>query len=133
MGEEEEEEEEVKQEELTVMNSHAVLLPAVALVNPAGVGVGLLVGQRGPGQAAQIGGHQADVAPPPVLCGHVDDGVGVGGAHQPAVLAILAVGPGNHVAGQELAIDPDVSLQVRQTRKHLGPARREQICVHGAH
>lgn len=37
------------------MHCHAVLLPAVALVNPAGVSLWGLVGQRGPGEAAQIG------------------------------------------------------------------------------
>lgn len=119
-----------KQEELTVMNSHAVLLPAVALVDSAGVGVGLLVSHGGPGQTAQVWGHQADVAPPAVLCGHVDDGVGVGGANQTAVLAIFTVGARNQIRGQELAVHPDITFKIRQTCKHLGPLWREQICVH---
>lgn len=77
---------------LTVMDGHAVLLKVGALVNPAGVGKGPLIGKCGPGEAAQIWSHQADVAPPTVLCGHVSDGVGDGAAHQTAVLPILAVG-----------------------------------------
>lgn len=118
---------------LTVMDGHAVLLPAAALVNPAGVGERLLVVHRGPGEAAQIGIDQADVAPPAVLRGHVDDGVGEGAAHQAAVLPVLAVGAGDLVGLRELAVHPDVSLQVSQTRKHLRPARREQKRKHRAH
>ena len=94
------------------MDGHAVLLPAVALVNPAGVGERLLVGQRGPGEAAQIRHDQADVAPPAVLRGHVDDGVGEGAAHQAAVLTIFTVRAGDLVGGRELTVHPDVSLQV---------------------
>lgn len=94
------------------MHSHAVLLPAGALVNPAGVGVRLLISQRGPGEAAQSGIDQADVAPPAVLSGHIDDGVGVGAAHQPAVLPILTVRSWDLVGGWELTVHPDVSLQV---------------------
>lgn len=97
---------------LTVMDRHAVLLPAAALVNPAGVGEGLLISQRGPGEAAQIRSDQADVAPPPVLCGHIDHGVGVGAAHQAAVLTILAVGARDLVGGWKLTVHPDVMLQV---------------------
>lgn len=63
------------------MHGHAVLLPAVPLVNPAGVGEGPLVGQRCPGEAAQVGFEQADVGPPAVLHGNVDDGVGISTAH----------------------------------------------------
>ena len=94
------------------MNSHAVLLPAAALINPAGVGVRLLIGQRGPGEAAQIGKDEADVAPPAVLCGHIGDGVGEGAANQSAVLPILTVGTGDLVGGRELTVHPDISLQV---------------------
>lgn len=94
------------------MNGHAVLLPVVALINPAGVGVRLLISQRGPCEAAQIGKDQADVAPPAVVHGHVVDVVGVGAAHQPAVLPILTVGPRDLVGGRELTVHPDVSLQV---------------------
>lgn len=115
------------------MDGHAVLLPAVALVDPAGVGERPLVGQRRPGEAAQRRADQADVAPTAVLCGHVDDGVGVGAAHQPAVLPVLAVRAGDLVGGRELAVHPDVSLQVRQTRKHLRPARSEQKRGHRVH
>lgn len=115
------------------MNGHAVLLPFVALIDPAGVGVRLLVGQRGPGEAAQSGADQADVAPPAVLRGNVDDGVGVGAAHQPAVLPILTVGSGDLVGGRELAVHPDVSLQVGETRKHLRPSWSEQKRGHGVH
>lgn len=97
---------------LTVMNRHAVLFPAAALINPAGVGVRLLISHRGPGEAAQIGRHQADVAPPAVLCRHIDDGVGVGAAHEPAVLPILTVGAGDLIRGRKLTVHPDVSLQV---------------------
>lgn len=64
-----------------MMDGHAVFLPAAALVNPAGVGEWPLISQRGPGEAAQSGSDQADVAPPAVFCGHIDDGVGVGAAH----------------------------------------------------
>lgn len=116
-----------------MMHGHAVLLPAVALIDPAGVGVRLLVGQRCPGEAAQIGGDQADVAPPAVLRGHVDDSVGVGAAHEPAVLPILTVGSGDLVGGRELAVHPDVSLQVGQTGKHLRPSWSEQKRGHGVH
>ncbi len=94
------------------MDGHAVFLPAAALVNPAGVGERPLISQRGPGEPAQSGRDQRDVAPPAVLCGHVEDGVGVGAAHQTAVLPILAVGAGDLVSGWKLAIHPDVSLQV---------------------
>lgn len=94
------------------MDGHAVLLPAVALINPAGVGERPLISQRCPGEATQGGSDQADVAPPAVLCGHVDDGVGVGAAHQPAVLPILAVRPGDLISGWKLTIHPYVSLQV---------------------
>lgn len=94
------------------MHGHAVLFPAVSLVNPARVGVRLLVSQWGPGEAAQIGRDQADVAPPPVVDGHVDDGVGIGAAHQPAVLPILTVRPRDLVGGWELTVHPDISLQV---------------------
>lgn len=115
------------------MHGHAVLLPFAALVDPAGVGVRLLVGQRGPGEAAQGGADQADVAPPAVLRGNVVDDVGVGAAHQPAVLPILAVGSGDLVGGQELAVHPDVSLHVGETREHLRPSWREHKRVHGVH
>lgn len=111
---------------LTVMDGHAVFLKVVALVNPAGVGEGLLIGKRGPGEAAQVWSHQADVAPPAVLCGHVSDGVGKGAAHQTAVLPILAVGAAARVGGRKLTVHPDVSLQVRQTWKHLRPPWREE-------
>lgn len=113
---------------LTVMHGHAVLLPAGALVNPAGVCKRSLISQWGPGKATQSRGHQADVAPPAVLGGHVDDSVGVGAAHQSAVLPILTVGGSDVVRGQELTVNPDVSLQVSQTWKHLRPARSEQKC-----
>lgn len=115
---------------LTVMDGHAVLLKVTALVNPAGVGEGPLIGKRGPGEAAQIWSHQADVAPPAVLCGHVSDSVGVGAAHQTAVLPILAVGAGARVGGWKLTVHPDVSLQVCQTWKHLRPPWREQKSGH---
>lgn len=94
------------------MDGHAVLLPAAALVNPAGVGERLLISQRGPGEAAQIRTDQADIAFPAVLCGHIDDGVGVGAAHQAAVLPVLTVGAGDLVGGWKLTVHPDVSLQV---------------------
>lgn len=97
---------------LTVMNRHAVLLPGVALINAAGVGVRLLISHRGPGETAQIRIGQADVAPPTVLCGHINDLVGVGGAHYPAVLAKLTVGAGDLIGLWELAVHPDISLQV---------------------
>lgn len=95
------------------MHGHTVLFPAAALVNPAGVGVRLLIGHRGPGEAAQIGSDQADVAPPAVLGGHVDHGVGVRAAHQPTVLPVFAVGPRDLVGGWKLAVHPDVPLHVR--------------------
>lgn len=95
------------------MHGHAVLLPAVALIHSAGVGVRLLVSQRGPGEAAQGGVDQADVAPAAVLDGDVDDSIGVGAAHQPAVLPVFTVGAGDLVGGRELTVHPDVSLQVR--------------------
>lgn len=95
------------------MHSHAVLLPAVALVNPAGVGLRCLIGQWGPGEAAQSGTDQADVTSPAVLSGHVDDSVGVGAAHQPAVLTVLTVGAWNLVGGWKLTVHPHISLQVR--------------------
>lgn len=112
------------------MDGHAVLLPAVALVDPAGVGEGPLISQRGTGEAAQGGRDQADVAPPAVLRGHVDDGIGVGAAHQPAVLPVLTVGPGDLVGGWKLTVHPDVPLQVGETRKHLRPAWSEQEVCH---
>lgn len=115
------------------MDGHAVLLEVVALVNPAGVGEGPLIGKRGPGEAAQIRSHQADVAPPAVLCGHVGDGVGESAAHQTAVLPILAVGAGARVGGWELTVHPDVPLQVGQAWKHLRPPWREQKGGHGIH
>lgn len=111
---------------LTVVDGHAVLFKVVALVNPAGVGEGLLFGHRGPGEAAQVGSHQADVAPPAVVPGHVRGGVGVGAAHQAAVLPVLAVRARNGVGGGELTVHPDVSFQVCQTWEHLRPPWREQ-------
>lgn len=94
------------------MHGHAVLLPVVALVNPAGVGVRLLISQRGPGEAAQIGANQANIAPSAVVMGHVGDGVRVGAAHQPAVLSILTVGAWDLIGGRELTVHSDISLQV---------------------
>lgn len=120
-------------EVLTVVDGHAVLFEVVSLVNPAGVGVRPLVGQRGPGEAAQVWSHQADVAPPAVVYGHVSDGAGVSAAHQAAVLAVLAVGPGARVGDWKLAVHPDVPLQVGQTREHLRPPWREQQGGHGVH
>lgn len=108
------------------MDGHAVLLEVVALVNPAGVGVRPLIGKRGPGEAAQVWSHQADVAPPAIIYGHVSDGGGVSAAHQAAVLTILAVGAGTRVGDRKLTVHPNVSLQVRQTWKHLRPPWREQ-------
>lgn len=96
-----------------MMHGHAILFPGGALVNPAGVGVRLLISHRGPGEAAQIRRDQADVAPPAVLSGHIDDSVGVGAAHQTAVLPILTVGAWDLVGGWELTVHSDVSLQVR--------------------
>lgn len=118
---------------LTMMDGHAVLLKVVALVNPAGVGEGPLIGKRGPGEATQVWSHQADVAPPAVVYGHVSDGAGQSAAHQAAVLAILAVGTRTRVGGRKLTVHPDVSLQVRQTWKHLRPPWREQKGGHGVH
>lgn len=95
-----------------MVHGHAVLLPAAALVNPTRVGERLLIGHWGPCEAAQRRSHQADVASPAVLCGHVVDNIGVGAAYQPAVLPILTVGPGHLVGGWKLTVHPDVSLQV---------------------
>lgn len=115
------------------MNSHAVLLPSAPLINPAGVGVRLLIGHRRPGEAAQIRVDQAYVAPSTVVYGHVDDLVGEGGPHQPAVLPILAVGAGDLVGLRELTVHPDISLQVGETWKHLGPTWSKQECSHRVH
>lgn len=101
-----------REQRLTVVDSHAVFLPAGPLVHSAGVGVWLLVGHGGPGEAAQVVVDQADVAPPAVVNGHVDDSVGVGAAHQPAVLAVLAVRSWSLVGGWELAVHPNIPLQV---------------------
>jgi len=108
------------------MYGHAVLLPGDALVHAAGEGVGLVVVQRGPGEAAQGGVDQADVGPPAVVHGHQVDHVGVGAAHQAAVPSILAVGPRELVGRRELAVHAQVLLQVGDARVHLGPAGREQ-------
>lgn len=108
------------------MHRHAVLLPRAALVHPAGVRVGLLIGHRRPGKATQSRGDQADVAPPAVVHRHEGDSVGVGAAHQPAVLTVLTVRALDLVSGWELTVHPDVSLQVGETREHLGSAWREQ-------
>lgn len=94
------------------MHGHAVLFPAVALVNPACVGVRLLISQWGPCETAKVGRDQADIAPPAVLNGHIDDSVGVGAAHQSAVLPILTVRPRDLVGRRELTVHPDVSLQI---------------------
>lgn len=94
------------------MHGHAVLLPGAALVNPAGVGERPLISQWGPGEAAQRGSDQANVASPAVLCGHIGHSIGVGAAHQPAVLPILTVGAGHLVGGWKLTVHPDVSFQV---------------------
>lgn len=118
---------------LTVMDGHAVLLPAVPLVHPAGVSERLLVGQWCPGEAAQRGRDQADVAPPAVLDGHIGDSIGVGAAHQTAVLPVLAVGAGQLVGGWKLTVHPDVSLQVSQAGEHLRPAWSEQKLGHRVH
>lgn len=115
------------------MDSHAVLLPAVALVDPAGVGERLLISQRGPGKATYIIVDQADIAPPAVIYGHVDDGVGVGGAHQAAVLPVLTVGAGHLIGGWKLTVHPDISLQVSETWKHLRPTWSEQKRSHCVH
>lgn len=112
------------------MDGHAVLLPGVALVNPAGVGERPLIGQRRPGEAAQIGTDQADVAPPAVLRRHVDDSIGVSAAHQPAVLTVLTVGARDLVGGRKLTVHPDVSFQVGEARKHLRPTWGEQKRSH---
>ena len=115
------------------MNGQAVLLPGQALVHTAGEGVGLLVRHRGPGEATQGGGDQADVGAPAVVHGHQVDHVGVGAAHQPAVLAVLAVGPRQLLCGGELTVHPEVPLQVGEAGVHLGPARLEQEAPGGAH
>ena len=94
------------------MHGHAVLLPFGALVNPAGVCIRLLFSHWGPGEAADSGSDQADVAPPAILSGHIDVDIGVGATNQPAVLSILTVGAWDLVSGWELTIHPDVSLQV---------------------
>lgn len=98
--------------ELTLMNGHAVLLPVATLVNPAGVGEGPLISKCGPGEAAQVGSDQANITPPAVLCGYIGDGIGIGAAHQPAVLPILAIRAVNLVGDWKLAVHPDISLQV---------------------
>lgn len=105
------------------MHAHAVLLPHAALVHPAGVGVGLLIRHRGPGEAAECGGDQADVGPPPVVGGDQGHSVGVRGTHQAAVLLELTVGPWELVGGGELAVHPDVALHVGEAGVHLGPTR----------
>lgn len=112
------------------MDGHAVLLKGVALVNPAGIGEGPLVSKRGPGEAAQVWRHQADIAPPAVVYGHISDAAGESAAHQAAVLPILAVGALTRVGGWKLTVHPDISLQVRQTWKHLRPPWREQKSGH---
>ena len=118
---------------LTLVNGQAVLLPGQALVHAAGEGVGLLVRHRGPGEAAQGGADQADVGAPAVVHGHQVDHVGVGAAHQPAVLAVLAVGARELLGGGELTVHPEVPLQVGEAGVHLGPARLEQEAHGGAH
>lgn len=94
------------------MNGHAVLLPAATLVNPAGVSGGSLISQWDPGEAAQVGSDQANITPPAVLYGYIGDGIGIGAAHQPAILPILAISAGNLVGDWKLAVHPDISFQV---------------------
>lgn len=95
-----------------VMDGQAVLLPQAALVNPAGVSERPLISHRGPGEPAQISSDKAHVAPPAVLCGHIDDAVGVGGAHHAVVLPVFTVRAGDLVGEWKLTVHPDVSLQV---------------------
>lgn len=115
------------------MHCHAVLLPAVALVHPAGVGLRGLISQWGPGEAAQVGIDQAHVAPPAVLYIHINDLVRDSGAHQPAVLSVLTVWARDLVGRRKFTVHSHVPLQISQTGKHLRPTRSEEERGHRAH
>lgn len=115
------------------MHSHAVLLPFVALVHPAGVRLGGLVGQWGPGEAAQVGIDQTHVAPPAVLHVHINDLVWDSGAHQPAVLPVLTVGAWDLVGGRKFTVHSHIPLQICQTGEHLRATRREEQRRQRAH
>lgn len=92
------------------MNSQAVLLPAVALVHPAGVGLRGLIGQWGPDEAAQVGIDQAHIAPPAVLYIHINDLIWDSGAHQPTVLSVLTVWAWDLVGGRKFTVHSHVPL-----------------------
>lgn len=115
------------------MYSHAVLLPLVALVHPAGVGLRSLIGQWGPGEAAQVVIDQAHVAPPAVLHVHINDLVWDSGAHQPTVLSVLTVRAWDLVRGWKFTVYSHIPLQICQTGEHLRPTRREEERRHRAH
>lgn len=115
------------------MHSHAILLPAGALVHPAGVRLGCLISQRGPDEAAQVGIDQAHIAPPAVLYIHINDLVWDSCAHQPTVLSVLTVRAWDLVGGRKLTVHSDVPLQICQTGEHLGPARTEEERRHRTH
>lgn len=116
-----------------MVNSQAVLFPAVALVNSAGVGMGLLISQWSPGQAAQSGSGQADITSSAVLNGNIDDCIWISTTHQSAVLSVLTERTRYLVSGWKLTVYPDVSLQVCETWKHLRPTWCKQKRGHRVH
>lgn len=115
------------------MHSHTVLLPAVALVHPAGVSLRGLISQWGPGEAAQVGIDQAHVAPPAVLYIYINDLIWDSGAHQATVLSVLTIWAWDLVSGRKFTVHSHVPLQICQTGEHLRPARREEERRHRAH
>lgn len=110
---------------LTLMECHAVLLPGVALINPAGVGVRTVIGHRHPGEATNVRWHQGDIGSASGLnmWDQVDRVVWVGGSHESPILFEFAEWPGDLVGLWEFTVNPEVPLYVGKAGVHLWPSR----------
>lgn len=110
---------------LTLVECHAVLLPGVALINPAGVSVRTVIGHRHPGEATNVRWHQGDIGSASGLnwWDHVDWCVWVGGSHESPILFEFTERPGNLVGLWEFTVNPEVLLNVGKAGEHLWPSR----------
>lgn len=110
---------------LTLVECHAVFLPGVALINPAGVSVCTVIRHRHPGKATNVRWHQGDIGSASGLnwWDHVDWGVWVGGSHESPILFEFTERPRNLVGLWEFTVNPEVFLNVGKAGVHLWPSR----------
>lgn len=110
---------------LTLVECHAVLLPGAALVNPARVGIGTVIGHWHPGEATNVRWHQGDIGTASDLNmrDQVDWSIWVGGSHKSPILSELAEWAWDLVGLGEFTVNLEVLLNVCKAGEHLWPSR----------